>query len=55
MGLAVTPAITLMIDASYALAVVGVALSPWPWLALGVAAAYLGFGAWLADRRTETK
>lgn len=50
-----SPAITLLIDASYALAVVGAALSPWPWLALGVAAGYLGFAAWLADRRTEVK
>ncbi len=46
-----TTAITQLIDASYALAVVGVALSPWPWAALVVAAGYLGFGAWLADRR----
>ena len=49
-----TPAITLLIDASYALAVVGVALTPWPYAALIVAAAYIGFGAWLADRRSAT-
>lgn len=32
----------MTLDASYALIVVGVALSPWPWLALVVAGAYLG-------------
>ena len=47
-----TPAITLLIDASYALAVAGAALF-WPPLALGVAAVYLLGQAVLADRRVE--
>lgn len=46
------PAITLLIDASYALAVVGAALTPWPWAALIIAAAYLAYAAWLADHRS---
>lgn len=46
-----TPAITLLIDASYALAVAGAAWVSPP-LALVVAAAYLIGQAVLADRRS---
>lgn len=48
----VTPAITLLIDASYALVVAAGAMI-WPPLALVVAGLYLLGQAVLADRRTE--
>lgn len=48
-----TPAITLLIDASYALAVAAAAMV-FPPLALAVAALYLLGQAILLDRRTET-
>ena len=41
-----------LLDAAYALVVVGVALSPWPYVALVVAAAFLLGQAVLLDRRT---
>lgn len=46
-----THAITVLIDASYALACAGAAMF-WPPLALAVAAAYLLGQAVLLDRRT---
>ena len=44
--------INVLIDASYALVVLGAALI-WPPLAVIVAGGYLGFQAWLADRRSK--
>jgi hypothetical protein len=50
----VSQTVVILLDASYALAVVGAALSPWPWTALVVAAAYLLGQAVLLDRRSVT-
>jgi hypothetical protein len=47
-----TDQISRYAEAAYALIVVGAALTPWPWLALIVAAAYLIALAIIADRRT---
>ena len=47
-----TPAITLLIDASYALAVAAAAMI-WPPLALAVAGLYMLGQAVLADRRSN--
>lgn len=47
-----TGIVTRYVEASFAVAVTGAGLSPFPWLALIVCAAYLLGLAWLADHRT---
>ncbi len=53
-----TDAITRYAESAFVLSVTGAALSPWPWTALLVGAAYLLGLAYVTDRRTppvETK
>ena len=45
--------IAVRLDAAFVLAVTGAALTPWPWLALIVGAAFYLGNAILIDRRTE--
>ena len=47
-----TAVITRYVEASFAVAVTGAGLSPWPWLALIVCAGYLLGLAYIADKRT---
>ena len=48
-----TDAVTHYLEAAFALLVTGAALSPWPWLALLVAGAYLVALAIVNDRRSS--
>ena len=47
-----TDRLSVRLDAAFTLAVTGAALSPWPFLALLVAAGFLLGNAVLIDRRT---
>ncbi len=47
-----TDRLSVRLDAAFTLAVTGAALTPWPWLALIVGAAFLLGNAVLIDRRT---
>ncbi len=50
-----TETVTRYLEAGFALLVTGLALTPWPWLALLGGAGYLVTLAAVNDRRTESK
>lgn len=50
-----TDELTVRLDAAFVLAVTGAGLTPWPWLALIVGAAFYLGNAILIDRRTPTE
>lgn len=47
-----TGIVTRYVEASFAVAVTGAGLSPWPWVALIVCAGYLLGLAYVSDQRT---